>query len=165
MSEGVITPLRGQLAQQSAPSGQPCGDWTRQTGAGKEPVRCLTASPPLSPSVICTCQWEAVLTHQIIAERKLLQGGDILRWQYGDGEYILGGGERNLVLERAQITRSGDTQVHTHAQIEAYINIPMHKHFYRRLYLIFPVLNNMTVWGESNLFTARTTEQILIYLT
>lgn len=45
MSEGVITPLSGQLAQQSAPSGQPCGDWTRQTGAGKEPVRRLAASP------------------------------------------------------------------------------------------------------------------------
>lgn len=45
-----------------------------------------------SPSVICTCQWEAVLTHQIMAERKLLQGGDILGWQYGDVKYIQGGG-------------------------------------------------------------------------
>lgn len=46
-----------------------------------------------SPSVLRTCQWEAVLTHQIMAERKLLQGGDILRWQYGDVTRALGGEE------------------------------------------------------------------------
>lgn len=27
-----------------------------------------------------------------MAERKLLQGGDILGWQYGDVKYIQGGG-------------------------------------------------------------------------
>lgn len=46
-----------------------------------------------SPSVLRTCQWETVLTHQIMAERKLLQGGDILRWKYGDVKCALGGEE------------------------------------------------------------------------
>lgn len=49
-----------------------------------------------------------------MAERKLLQGGDILGWQYGDVKYIVGGGEGDLVLERAQITRSTDIHIHTH---------------------------------------------------
>lgn len=52
----------------------------------------FNSQPALCPSVIRTCQWETVLTHQIMAERKLLQGGDILGWQYGDVKCILGGG-------------------------------------------------------------------------
>lgn len=61
-----------------------------------------------SPSAIRTCQWETVLTHQIMAERKLLQGGDILRSQYGDVKCALGGGWGwrwgDPILEKAQIT-------------------------------------------------------------
>lgn len=61
-----------------------------------------------SPSVIRTCQWETVLTHQIMAERKLLQGGGILRSQYGDVKCALGGGWGwrwgDPILEKAQIT-------------------------------------------------------------
>lgn len=61
-----------------------------------------------SPSAIRTCQWETVLTHQIMAERKLLQGGDILPSQYGDVKCALGGGWGwrwgDPILEKAQIT-------------------------------------------------------------
>lgn len=79
---------------------------------GEEPGSRLTASSCPAQSVICTCQWETVLTHQIMGERKLLQGGDALGWQYGDVKYVLGGGEGDL--EEAQITCSTNIPIHTH---------------------------------------------------
>lgn len=102
MTEGVITPLSGQLAQQSSPP-----QWTARTGQtgtweGASPASDSQLLPSLS--VICTCQWEAVVTDQIMAERKLLQGCDILAWQYGDVKYIQRGRrrkeERDPVLEK-----------------------------------------------------------------
>lgn len=58
---------------------------------GEKPAPRLAASS-CPARVIRTCQWETVLTHQIIAGRKLLQGGDILPSQYGDVKCAFGGG-------------------------------------------------------------------------
>lgn len=63
-----------------------------------------------------------------MAERKLLQGGDILGWQYGDVKYIVGGGEGDLVLERAQITRSTDIHIHTHTHKYTHAQTFLHVH-------------------------------------
>lgn len=89
---------------------------SRQTGVwlGASPAFSSQLMP--SPSVLRTCQWETVLTHQIMAERKLLQGGDILRWQYGDvncapgGEWEWGGGIRSL--KRHKLLQHWYAQVH-----------------------------------------------------
>lgn len=69
---------------------------------------------------MCTCQWETVLTHQIMAERKLLQGCDIFRWQYGDVQCTLGGGPPLLQGpgKKTKITFSFDMHIYREREKE-----------------------------------------------
>lgn len=156
MSEGLITPLSGQLAQQPAPSVQPCGDCRVQAEGvwwGASPAFSSQLMP--RPSVLRTCQWETVLTHQIMAERKLLQGGDILRWQYGDVKCALWGGEEGSRGGsdpwKGTNYSSIDMRKYTDRRVD--INILTHVHFpvrTRTREAICPALKDVVVRTESN---------------